>query len=102
MSWDKSDKSIEDKFNSLREKENILEEQLRQIRKFQTNINNIKLVGKEEIKVIKVGEKQESKRVINFYPPQNNAGNDMNEKYRTSQKTSLIVNIDKFLVKLNQ
>lgn len=95
MTWDKSDKPIEEKFNALREKEADLELQLRKVRQFQVNIDNLKMIAKQEIKVIKVGEK--SKTIINYHPPKDNAGNDMDEKYRTSQKESLLINIDEFL-----
>ena len=97
MTWDKSDKPLEEKFNQLREKETKLELQLKEIRQFQVNINNLKLVPKQEMKTIKVGKKSQDTSVINYYPPKSNSGNDMDEKYRTSQKASLLININKFL-----
>ena len=97
MTFHESDKSLEDNFNKLRERENDLESKLKTIRQFQTNISNLRLIAKEETEIITVNKKEQTKKVIKYYSPKNNAGNDMDEDYRTSQKVSLIINIDKFL-----
>lgn len=101
MTWDKSDKPLEEKFSLLREKETKLELQLREIRQFQVNINSLKMIAKQEMTVNKIGEKSQNKQVTKHYPPKDNSGNDMNEKYRTSQKKSLLINIGKLLEQLD-
>ncbi len=95
MTWHESDLSLEEKYNLLKKMEDSLELQLSTVRHFQIGINNLKMTAKQEMSVIKVGE--ESKIVTKHYSPKDNAGNDMDEDYRTSQKESLIINIDNFL-----
>ena len=82
MSWHESDSDIEAKFAELRARETIFETQIGQIRKYQRNINNLKMIPSSE---------------TIFSLPANFAGNEIDSAYRDSQKADLIVNIDKFL-----
>ena len=97
MTWDESDFDLEGKFAELREKETILETELRQIRKYQTSINNLSMVPSSEMQDVIVDKKTVKQRVKTFSLPTNFAGDKMDGDYRDSQKADLIVNIDKFL-----
>jgi len=87
MSWDPTDSDIEVKFTELLGKETELRTQIRQIRTYQQNINNVKLVPSLEI----------IEGVIIFSPPPDYAGNPMDDNYRIGQKAELIEKITEFL-----
>ena len=95
--WDTSDSDIEAKFAELKEKEAILQAQISQIRIYQRNINNLKMVPSSEMQDVVVNDVTVREVVTTFSLPANFAGNEISSDYRDSQKADLIVNIDKFL-----
>jgi len=97
MSLHESDSDIEAKFVKLRQREQILDKELRVIREFQTNINSLKMVASSEIQDVIVDEETVKKKVIVYSLPNDYTGNKMTEETRISQKTSLIKNINEFL-----
>lgn len=88
MTWDVSDSDIEEKFNELKEQETILNTQLSQIRKYQKNINSLKMI-QSPISL--------NNSTIAYSLPNNYAGNEMDQSYRDEQKEALIININEFL-----
>ena len=97
MSLHESDSDIETKFTELREREQTLEKELRQIRKYQTNINSLKMAVTSEMQDVIVDEKTTKQKMIVYSLPYDFTGNRMTENARISQKIDLIKNINKFL-----
>lgn len=97
MVWHESDSDIEVLFTKLREKETSLDKKIRKLRTYQVNINRLKFTANSEIETVTINGKDTTQRITKFYPPNNYAGNEMNEEYRVSQKAALIVNINEFL-----
>ena len=95
--WDESDYDLENKFAELRAKEDSLQAQLKQVRLYQTSINNLSMVQSSEIQDVVVNNVTVKQKVTTFSLPVNFAGNKIKPDYRDSQKVDLIINIDKFL-----
>ena len=97
MTLHESDTDIEVKFTELREREQILDKEIRKIREYQTNLNLLKMVASYEMQDVIVDKKTTKQKVIMFSLPKDFTGNKMKESTRKSQKVSLIKNIDEFL-----
>lgn len=97
MSLHESDSDIEAKFTELRQREQVLDKELRQIREYQTNINSLKMVATSEMQDVIIDKKTIKQKVIVYSLPTDFTGNKMTESTRKSQKTALIKNIGKFL-----
>lgn len=97
MTWDKSDSDLEAKFAELKEKEDVIQAQLNQLRKYEKSINNLKLVPDSKIQDVVVNDVIVKQMVTTFSLPPNFAGDEIKPDYRDSQKADLIVNIDEFL-----
>jgi len=99
MTLHESDSDIEAKFAELREREQVLDKELREIREYQTNINSLKMVPSYEMQDVIGERKTMQQKMITYSLPHDFTGNKMKEVTRKSQKVSLIRNIDKLLGK---
>jgi len=97
MSDHESDSDLEEKFAELREREQVLDKELRQITEYQTNLNSLKMVQSFEMQDVIVDEKTTQQKVIVYSLPTDFTGNEMTEDTRISQKIALIKNINEFL-----
>jgi len=97
MTLYESDFDIEEKFAELREREQVLDKEIREIREYQTNIISLKMVVSYEMQDVIVDKKTIQQKRIVYSLPNDFTGNEMKEVTRKSQKASLIKNIDKLL-----
>lgn len=86
MLFDESDSNIELEYLEILKEKNVLEQRITQLKIFERRIMTIKKIDKT------IRNDRGINEVI-FLAPTNPAGNDMDENYRTSMKTDLIVNI---------
>jgi len=97
VSLHESDSDIEVKLGELREREQVLDKELQQIRKYQININSLKMVASYEILDVVIDKKTLKNKALVYSLPNDFTGNKMTEKTRTLQKIALSKNIDKLL-----
>jgi len=87
MIFDEVDSDIELEYLEILKEKNALEQRLTQLIVFMRRIITVK-------KLDKIIRNDQNIDETIFLQPTNPAGNDMDEDYRTSMKTDLIVNIE--------
>lgn len=86
MLFDESDSNIELEYLEILKEKNALDQRITELKIFERRIMIVK-------KIDKIIRNDKNIDEIVFLQPSNPAGNDMDENYRTSMKTALIVNI---------
>lgn len=102
MSWSPEDSDIEGLSEKLLKRETIIKKERNEIREWQQCIKNIRQIQKSTTIQVPIDHNNpESKTVsaiqITYSQPVNPAGDEMPEDIRTTHKTKLIKNINKFL-----
>lgn len=86
MIFDEVDSDIESEYLEILKEKNALEQRIIQLTNFERRIITVKKIDKT------IRNDRDIDETV-FLQPTNPAGNDMDEDYRTSMKTDLIVNI---------
>jgi len=94
MGWHESDEDLEIEWDKSIKRQREIDLKSRAERKFQIAIGALRMVETPEIQEVEVNGILQKVNVVNFYPPKNFAGDDMDSDYRDSQKVDLIKNND--------
>jgi len=101
MEWDDSDTAIKTEYEESIIRKHALDIKSREERKFQQTINSLRMVERQVVEEVTIDSVLHQVNVSKFFQPKNFAGDDMQESYRTAQKTKLLANNQTRLDTLN-